>query len=467
MPDNIPITPAMPSHTGKTPPPVRELQQAVAVDPARVPTTNQKDPSGQRARFDFSPDHPSVFGAFEQRLRELPGLDRTLQNLMFELFSRSGNVRDAEALSARMRELSAAARMDRPAMAENLLFQIRHHTAFHSALFDQLRRLLKEYGEPGLETRVAAFLKAYSGAFSAARTMRSLRLQLGVLAAQLPAFFGRKLEPLAQRLKDEPTRENIRENVRFIKEEIIPVLREYAFTTNDQGKTRDAVTLFVHTLARLNLSSPEDMPERFRALLDYCRHQLSLPPQALRALEELFAREIAAPRETPENAFYSAFLQTLGETGESARPASKQAALNDVRASLLLDNSVYMPFIHAFLPVDHAGRFLFSEIWVEKEPRGRASGDNAPACVLVRFEIRDLGSFEMQIDIRQNQADVRLSVPAPLREKEAEIRRSVAEIFSENSLTAGSVTLTGGAAFVTEQILKKVLERRDSVDVAL
>ena len=479
MPDNMPISPAVLNNTtaaGRPAELAHQLPPDVAVvDPTRVVRPNQGQQADQNTQFEFSPNHPSVFRTFSEQLRQIPGLDQTLQKVMSDLFARTADLPGAAALPEALQRMSDAARMDKPAMLQNLLFQVQNSTKFSAPLFVALRGLSAHMADPAFDLRLADFLKTFNSVFSSHQTMRSLKTQLDTLVRQMGPFHGKKLQAAVEQLLPKSSPDYIPRNLGLIKEQILPLLSQYTVSTNDYGKTRDTITLLVHTLARMNLSSPEELTEKFNGLLDYLRYERTFPEETLQSLQQAFVQGMEQSAKKPENEFFDAFLYLLdrgaekGADGAAVKGGTGGTMYHDIASSLLMDNSVYMPFLHAFLPVYYQGRSMFSEIWVEKEPHdGQAPGEEKASTVFVTFDIKNLGYFEMRIDLRGDKADVRLLCPAELEERGGDIRQSVAQIFSSNRLTAESVTLSaGGPPSVAKQIMKKIQEKRDAINVTV
>ena len=128
-----------------------------------------------------------------------------------------------------------------------------------------------------------------------------------------------------------------------------------------------------------------------------------------------------------------------------------------------------MPFTHLYLPAVWQGRFLFAQIWIEKNGDGGtkpSGGRTAPTRLYLTFDIQDLGYFEARVELTGKTADLRLSCPRALLGKKGEILASIGRILTRNGLTAGRLRLSeGGGPRVPGIVLDRIMERRKSVDV--
>ena len=473
MPDNLHISPPITgSTTNKVTPSPRDPQQIPVVDPGRVAPTNSNQQAEQNATFDFLLSRNSVYSTFIEQFRQTPALSQTLNKIMFDLFAQNDSLQQTAAVPTLMKQLASATEMDKTAILNNLLFQVQHQTKFSHPFFDAFRSLSKQFPHTDLDVHLASFLKAYDGVFSAPANMKSVTEQLNDLELYLPKFYGKKLQPLIDRLLPESSANNIQQNLVLLKQNIIPVLREYAALTKDSGKARDTISLLVHTLARLNTNSRENMVNKFSVLMDYCRYDLKLPPSKLNSLQELFAKCLMESSHEPENNFYDSFMSALSEGSKQNTSNLSQALYKDVSTSLLMDNSVYMPFTHVFLPVYYQGQFMFSEVWIEKEPfedepSGQEAGEKSTN-LYITFDIKNLGYFEVQVQINRLKTSVHISIPALLENKSKSIRDSVSQIFTQNGMNAEDIILTAGnQPQVPNMIMKKIRERKDAIDVSI
>lgn len=263
------------------------------------------------------------------------------------------------------------------------------------------------------------------------------------------------------------TEQVIAYNLQVIKEEVLPAVGKYFKMTNDFGLSRDKIALLVNDLARMNVGSREEVFENFQSLMDFCRMKMQLPGELTGGLSRMLQKRMATP-DAEGNSFLDALAKVL--TPSSSRQLSNvsQTMLKDTLSALLMDQSVYMPFQHMILPAQYQGAFLFSEIWVDKDSGGvTPDGQALPKRLFLSFEIKDLGSFQAVVLLTGNKVDFQIQVPPSLSGKNNAIQKEITAIFSRSGFETGQI---GAGARVPEtdlQLIRKVAERRRSVDVTV
>ena len=185
----------------------------------------------------------------------------------------------------------------------------------------------------------------------------------------------------------------------------------------------------------------------------------------------MFAETISPNNQANQNGFYDSLISIFSQ-GTNHKAGLNQNLLTDAWNALLLDNSVHMPYTHIFLPVIFAGRFMFSEMWIEKQD----IYDNEPSKnqvesskhIFLKFFIEDLGSFEANLELIDKDLNLKWNYPPALHPKNNEINAALSAIFAQNGFKAENIILTAGQPIpVKEQILKKVQERKFSIDVTI
>lgn len=449
-------------------------QPMIPIDPSKVTPPSPDKKADQNGNFDFLLNRNSVFNNLLRQLRETPALSQTLQKIMFNVFNHTDNVQESMPTTLLMKQLSAAMQMGEPDIVKNLMFQNNNHTKFSGPIFEFFRNLMPEYPESSLDQHISAFLKSYDVYFATPDTTATILKELTTLARQIPGSYSTKLQALAEELITEHPFNSLDLNLTVLKDKILPLLNEYVTVSNDFGPARDGITLLIHNIARLNISSHQKLVDEFSSLVDYCRYDLNLPDEKIDQLKSMFMKSLTESAQKPENQFYDSLLKVLTDSFSQSTSNVSQGLYKDVVASLLLDNSVYMPFTHLFLPINYNGKFMFSEIWIEKDddskgsPSGSGETGSKPIKLLLTFDIKSLGYFEASIALSQKNADVKLSCPPALSKKNREISDKISEIFSKNGLMAQNVELTtNSTATVPSQIMKKVYERKNVIDVTI
>ena len=478
MPDNLRITTPINNTEGIHPSaPANDTSRTAPVNPSRVPRPNGSENSGSPA--DSLPlDRTSVYSQFIKQLEQAPGLERTLQKLLSDAITAEGPlVRQitAESLpSAPLHALVAAMAAQGDDILKSLTQQEQDATLFTGPFFKFLGQISSQSSDAQFDLRLADFLKAYTGYAISSSITQAIRTELTDLKDTIPAPFAKRLSAIMEKLSDGTRRDLLGSDLLVLKKKVIPLLSEYVSKTNDYGKSRDTISMLLNNTAILNESSKDNLSEKFSQLLLYSRKTLGLPNMAIQMLQSLFTQVIASRKEEKSDRFLSALISLLSHATEKDLPHGiDRATLNDITHSLLLDSSVFMPFYHLVLPAQIDGRFLFAQIWVEKQDpeksRRPVSGeDDVPKSIYLTFEIQNLGYFEASVHLTGKQVDMSLSCPPALDWNRSQIRSDLAEIFKKDGLTSGNIRLsTCEKPKMSQIILQKIAERKRTVDVTV
>lgn len=472
MADNLRISTPIPSGNdiGRMTP--AKPSDPAMINPSVVPPSNTDRQAGQNpSEFSFLLNRNSVFSKFIQQLGKTPELSQSLGKLVFDVFSRAGQLDKNSISGAALRQLAQAMEMDKPEIVKNLLFQSNERTQFSGPLFQMLRQIAALNPDSGFDNQLAQFLKAFNAYTSAGSTTNAVITQLEQISTQIPNPHSAQLQELTSQLKAESPLDNLNQNLVQLKEKIIPFLSRYISVSNDFGRVRSNITLLVHDLSRLNISSREELAEKFTSLLDFCKFDLHYSTQKLNEMTSVFLEHLTRTEGREENKLVDSILRLLTDGGERATSQRSQALHQNAVSSLLMDQSVYMPFHHLFLPLSFQGKFLFAELWIEKDEESnhtlRSSDENARQIILT-FDIKPTGYFEAVLTLSGQKISAKLNCPVEFAPDFKKISAAVANIFAQNGFEPEKIELTAGEPpAAIEQIMRKVQERRRVIDVSV
>jgi hypothetical protein len=484
MAENLRITTPVPTSDSLIKPNSAAGSPAVdTVDPARVTKTSTQEQNTNSQSMDLLLSGESAFGKFIEQLRLTPALSQTLGKVFFDLARRQAVLPDAFSAGSPLRMFGEGI-SGKKDMLDSILFQQKDSTLFSGTLFQTLGMLSEHSGDGVFDLNLAEFLKAFDGYRSAPSTLLAVKANLDSIRRQLPPPYREQLQKAAQKLsagpeespedgKVSPLPGSVDQDLNVLKKEILPVLSGYISKFNDYGKMREEVSLLLNNVAILNVSTKETLEQQFGKLIAYCKHSLNLPEPALQQLRAQCGREFSAGEtEQPKSPLFDAMTALLRQGNRTDTAGFEKAVYQEVCRSLLLDSSVYMPFVHLYLPVNWQGNSMFAQIWVEKKESGekRSSVPSAQkgTNIFLTFNIRDLGYFEAAVSLQDKRADIRLNCPPSLVRKSGDIVPDLSKILRQNGFTPGEIRVASSdQPEIPGLLLQKIQERKRSVNVTV
>lgn len=509
--------------------PTKEPPVLNPIDPSRVTgnTTTAHAQSGKQDGLNLLLNHGSVYGRFINQLSMAQGLPQTLKKVLFEAFSLDGKTVKTGQLNSMLSELSEKLKLSPDQIVEALKYQSENQTKFSGGLFEIMRQMLSQNANnKELEVLIGRFLKAYNGFFSTEDTLKAIITNLKQITNSIPKAYGSKLEALIAKLvtanpdlvneagkfiatqvnyqddieqfvasyptnnddefqgtkfKNTATTEstsqqiaeklgaNFDKNLRILKQEVIPFLSGYVSKTNDFGKTRNTITLLINNIARLNTSSRDEVIEKFVDLIDFCKFTFDMSDDEINKIKNMFSSQLKTPPK-PENELYDSIAKLLAEGSVSSERAVHKTMYRDIATSLLLDNSVFMPLTHLFLPINYNGKFMFSELWIEKDGKNKTlSTDQKPITkLLINFDIKGMGFFEAILWICEEKVDIQFNYPSSINHKKGDIKDNIHRIFRDNGMSINNLVLSVDELPKNVQVVfKNLFDSRRGVDVTI
>ena len=472
MPENLRITAPVPNNDGILKPNSSAQNSPVEpIEPTRVNRPNAQDQNTDAASLNLLLGRDSVFGKFIQQLRQTPALSETLGKLLFQTVQKSETSPASLTEGSVLQELASGLAAEPDGLAEDLIFQQKSSSLFSGPLFQLLEHISERAADPQLDLRIASFLKAFDGFSSVGNTTSAIRLNLDTIGRQMPSGDARHFTLLSEKLNTSDPLGSLENNLNLLKKEILPFLSAYVSKSSDYGRVRENISMLLQNISILNVSSPENLEAQFRQLISFSEHRVAGP--TLRLMRSFYDETVSPEREKSENRFFRSLISLLSRAGSPDAPEADKTVCGDISRSLLLDNSVYMPFIHLFLPAVLQGKFLFSQIWIEKKGGSEEAGTPAsraaaPTRLYLTFTVQDLGYFEARIELTGKKVDLALSCPEKLLAQKGTIASSLGRILESNGLTFGDIRLSAcREPEIPDLILQKIMERKRMVDVTV
>lgn len=381
-------------------------------------------------------DYESNYGAFVQKLEDALGLPGLLKQIFSEdlaAFLFSGQ----EEVGELAQELLAAVRADSP---EELLQLLKEQQAaqakFAGPLFDNLRSLLSSNAPDGLKESVLAFLKGYNDYSAGEHQLKQMQTLTEDISRLMFSSFREDFRQLAQLMNWNAENGDTAANAEVINQRLIPFLSNYISRTHDYGPIRNATMLLVFHAVRYENGSLDRLMQFFDRMA------------GSREFQQLYKGDA---QDDLQNTIHSLASQSHGKGFADMlsqlllKGANGQAGLEniqhfyDVFNGMLLNESVYLPLMHVLMPFRYQDKEVMSELWVDPDAKKDKEEDPRKIKMLLKFDVQNLGRFDLLMALQNRQVDMQLYVPERLAGQKEDIQSTMTAIMKKNNLSPGKV----------------------------
>ncbi len=443
------------------------LQIKNPVDPNKVVRPDGRSEANSEQGVGKGISYESNFGNFIQSLRDIPRLREVMSKM---LFGGMANLIEAGISKGTAEEIQAMFQMidmTPEKMAEFLKNQMNGANRLQGPLFDVLRQVMGEASTVELKAGILDFLKKYNDMSSGSHLLQNIKSTLKEMESHMFRNDREALQRLADKLQPYSMQAN-GTNSRILKEEIIPFLGKYISDTRDMGTIRDLITLLTFNTSRYENGNVDNVTQAFLKLMDFPSFQRRFEGMNADEFRNMLMNvdfEKAAGRAEWSDKLLN--IISAGVKGEAGLE-NREAFLN-IMNSMLVNESVYMPLMHVMIPVMLNGVPLFSEIWVDpNEESGNPESGERGVKLLIKFDMKDVGFFDMMMYYEKGKMDLLLRYPESLSAHEGEIREGIAKILRNNHLEVEYLAVEQGKESIPVSVaFPKIFERRNTVNVTI
>lgn len=435
------------------------------VDPNRVVRPDGRDGTNNQSQRGISYD--SNFGNFVQSLRDLPRLNDVMSKMIFggmanlvESGISKGTAADIEALF-KMLEMSP------DKLAEFIKSQMAGANRLQGPLFDMLREAMNETRTLELKAGILDFVKKYNDMSSGKHLLQNIKGNLEDIGSLMFRRDREGLEELAARLR--PYSQEVNEaNAQLLKGEIIPYLGRYISATRDMGAIRDLISLLALNTSRYENGNVDSVVQAFQRLMNFPSFRekfAGMTADEFRGMLQNVDFDKAMGKAQWADRMLN--IMQAGVRGEAGLE-NREAFMNVMKA-ILVNESVYMPVMHAMLPVILDGTPMFSEIWVDPdEESGNPGSTERGVKLLIKFDLKDVGFFDMMLYYEKGKMDMLIHYPKELAEHESEIREGIRDIMKKNHMELEYLAVEQSQQPISvSAAFPKIFERRNSINVTI
>ncbi len=415
--------------------------------------------------------YSSNFQTFLQRLREIPSMAESLATIF------SGGEATVvlsgmeEGIALEMAQMLEMLKMDENQLLDFLSGQLKAGTRFGGGIFALLRSAYARAGSESVQNDILQFLKSYADYSSTQHLEGNMLRNLARMADAMPARWGDPLRELLAQLENSIDAKDRQGSLQLIQKGIFPHMSQYVEQTHDMGLPRQLLSLLALDVARYENGSQEKVLEFFHQLRGYG----SLKNQLQMIDDNMLMRLLDQARDYGDSAavkFSDALMAAASRALRGEGSMQVQQGFQNLLASMLINESVYIPLNHYILPMELEGRMLFSELWVDpdaeedrKNPNMDPEGGNVTR-ILLKIDVQSLGLFDLVLLCQKEKVDLQLACPESVAPFSKQIEQSITRILTKNELKPLRVSVRKmEQPLALTDVFPKIFQGRDSVNV--
>lgn len=450
------------------------------VDPSKVVRTDGKTEAEAEEKFAFS--NESNYQGFVQALKETPQLAEIFSKIIMLDAQQMVTAGLSENFAQELSKFMDFLKMDAGQLLTFIKTQTGGAAQFNGAFFQSLKDILYSSNSVELRKEILSFIKHYSNMASGPHLLNNIVTEMDEVMARMFKADAKELKSLMDNLilpdkvdksgnQFKQTGDIVRNNSAVFQQDIIPFLSKYVSRTRDMGVVREIMTLVTLNVARYIDGSSENVMQSFENLFKYRDFNLKLGELKNGNIEMILNRMLASQEEEGKTQWTDTFINIIDAGLKGEAGYENKAVFQNVMNAVLLNESVYMPLIHVFLPVELYGNMMLSEMWIDPDAEDNNSrGGRADKNIrmLIKFDIKDVGFFDLIIHYRDGRVDMMLAYPPKLAGAEKEIKRGLGQIVEQNGLSFHSFVVEQSRKPVSlMQVFPKIAEGRNSINVRI
>lgn len=437
------------------------------IDPSKVTRSDFKN-DFEDPNSNLAPHYESNFGKFIQLIKNSPGLMDLLPQIFFgrmeTLISSGINQGFAAEIASYMEML----KMNPEEFAAFLKSQLESSVDFKGIFFGELRNLLSSGVSAEFKNNLLVFLKKYNDMASTQRILNSISQNLKNILSSMPKSESDEIAGFIKSLNLNASPGDVNQNLALLKGEIIPRVAQYISRFHDFGPVRNFVTLLTLDVSRYENSNRDDVLQALKSLSSFgsFRERFGVLDDAIlnSLLEKLLQEKNSAS--LPSMDTLASIIQR-GVEGQAGY--ENKLVFQNVMQSILINSSVYMPLLHALIPVEMFGKLMFSEIWVDPDDKRKSESDSERSIkLLLKFDIENIGFFDMIVCMSGKELDIQLYYPEKMDKSQKMIQKNISDIVENNGLKFKSLQMAKSNKRLTiNEVFPQVLERRNNINVTI
>lgn len=437
-------------------------------DPSRISRADQRTDRQDTASSGLPRRFDSYFQAFLQDLSVFGSVSDSIYQLLAGSLGASGA--ETSEISAALARLMQALQLSPEQLLALLKGQFSSGQRFRGPLFDVLRKALQTNPSAAMKEDVAQFLRKFSDFASTGHIERSLTRTIQQMSWFMPKRFSGALDGQLAQLDALLSQGDRAGALSLLRGTILPYMSDYVSQMHDRGIARNLLSMLLPTIAQYENGSPQNVLQSFYQLFSYTPVKKAFGEMSQEDILQMLRAHTAPPDEATTTLLDQlAALSSRAMRGEGS--TAQQQAMQELMRSVLVNQSVFMPLAHAIIPAAMDGRAMFSELWVDadaEKPAGASGAGPAPIRLLLKFDIQELGGFDLLITYQDDSVGAELFCPPNLTPFTDIFETKLAKMAASAGLNPEAIRASPSARRVTlTQAFPKILERMNSVNVTI
>ncbi len=426
----------------------------------------RSDSAAQEQNVGMKFQYQSNFEGFLSQIKDGAVMTEEFATLLFE---RLGNLVKSGLGENSAQELSRFLEMIQVEPQNMLAFLKEQGNAairFQGAFFSLLRQVMGETPNVELRSGILEFIKRYTDMAEGRHVLNQMEQTMEKIKDGMFESGRARMEEMQEQMDFVNARATA-QNASVVKGKMLPYLNQYIGGTHDRGHVRENTAFLAALTARYENGDAQRVMEKFEELMEYPLMQKYFkgfkPGDLMRALASTdFEKAVE------KNQWMKEFAAMIEKGMKGGANFEQKQVYRNMMTSILLNESVYMPVLHMMLPMQVDDRLMFAEMWVDPDAgkESKAGEEEKMVQGLVKFDIQDLGFFDLYFVYQGGKVNLQLNFPEVLDGKEGEIRDELARILERNGLEAKELFLgSSKESIAISEAFPQIFERRNSINV--
>ncbi len=434
---------------------------------SKVTRPDSKSSNTDYQQNNFVQYQNSNYEGFLKVLKQTPSTTEYMGDLMFLKMGNLVNAGINENFAQEISQFLEMIKLSPEELQGFLKNQINGATKFNGAFFDFLRTALSQSNSSELNAKILDLLKKYNDFSAGNHILKSILIDLSNLSKSLPKSYAEQLLEMTKQLDQNAKPGDTTKNMEMLKKEIIPFLSKYIKYTNDFGRVRDIISSLTQNIARYENANKNGFVDAFEEIMNYNVIKDKLGNIDSETFADVLIQLHTEKFRGDESNQRLINILERGIRGEAGY--ENIDAFKGILSSMLLNESVYMPLLHATLPMDVNGSMMFSELWIDPDDEeGENDEVERKTKLLIKFDIKDVGFFDLIILQHKGKIDMQLFCPEKVLSIDKGIRAGMTEILERNGLVVSSISVDKSKVPVSiSEVFPKIFERKNTVNVKI